>query len=298
VTTGVMTAFNADESFDWASIERHIDFLRGSGIKALLANAMMAEGLHLTRQEREITLAFIASRVGTSLPLIATVYGANTAEAADEAYRAAHLGAQAVLVYPHPAFGGHPLDIDLPIAYFRAIHQRCGLPVIVFRTAAASAPSMGIDVIERLADEKGILGVKDSAADAALYEGRGAALLQSDSPVKIFIDSDPVMLDYVRRGAYGAMSLSAAVFPRAYSEMFSQSGSAQAAEVSQCLSTFAHLVSRLPKRNFRARLKEALQHRGIFSSSRVRPPLPGLSDVERSEVIASFSLVEESLATI
>jgi 4-hydroxy-tetrahydrodipicolinate synthase len=295
VTTGVVTAFQPDGSIDWLSMERHIDFLKRKGLKGVLANAMMAEGLHLTRAERESSLKFVLDRVDGELPVIATIFGANTDEAADEACIAARSGAQALLVFPHPAFGGQPLDPAIPVGYFRAIHQRSGLPIIVFRTSAATAPSFGLDVIERLADEKGVPGIKDSVADMSLYEGRGAALLSSDCPLKVFVDSDPVLLDYARRGVYGAMSISAAVFPQPYANLFHGSSEPRADELSSCLSGFANLVFRAPKRDFRARLKEALRSQGIVKSSFVRPPLSRLAQQELDEVVSVTAATHSSL---
>jgi 4-hydroxy-tetrahydrodipicolinate synthase len=298
VTTGVVTAFRPDGSLDWSSMERHIASLEGKGLKGLLANAMMAEGLHLSRAERESSLKFILSRVSSSLPVIATIFGANTEEAADEAYVAAQEGAQALLVFPHPAFGGQPLDPTVPVAYFNAIHQRSGLPVIAFRMPAATAPSLSLDVLERLADEKGMLGLKDSVADPSLYEGRGAALLDPEYPLKVFIDSDPVMLEYARRGVYGAMSISAAVFPEAYANMFRHCNDTYADRLSGHLSPFSELIFRAPKRDFRARLKEALRLQDVIQSSRVRAPLPQLKQSELDEVATIMAATQSRLLDV
>ncbi|RQV69636.1 dihydrodipicolinate synthase family protein [Burkholderia cenocepacia] len=298
VTTGVVTAFRPDGSIDWHSMERHIDFLKGKGLKGLLANAMMAEGLHLTRAERDSSLKFILERTGGELPVIATIFGANTNEAADEAYIAAHSGARALLVFPHPAFGGQPLDPAIPVGYFRAIHQRSGLPVIVFRLPAATAPSLDMDVIERLADEKGVLGIKDSVADMSFYEARGAALLSTGHPLKVFIDRDPVLPDYAARGVYGAMSIAAAAFPQPYVNLFHASSERNGDKLADRLSGFSELIFRAPKRDFRARLKEALRAQGIVQSSRVRPPLPPLTQRELDEVVAVTASTHSSLLGI
>jgi 4-hydroxy-tetrahydrodipicolinate synthase len=295
ITTGVVTPFKPDGKINWSSMERHVESLQHRGLKALLANAMMAEGLHLTRSERQSCLDFVLRKVDGRLPIIATIFGTNTEDACDEAYQAALSGAQALLVFPHPAFGGSPLDPSIPADYFRAIHQRSGLPLIVFRMPAASAPSLGIDVIERLADQKGILGIKDSVADESLFQGRGEFLLRSDSPLKVFIDSDPVLLDFARRGVYGAMSISAAAFPDAYVDLFRSSRTANAEKMSFMLSAFSALIFRAPKRDFRARLKEALRLRGALESSFVRLPLPCLTQDELDEVASVVHATESNL---
>lgn len=283
IITGTVTPFDSKDRIDWSALERHLDGLKSTGIKGLLANAMMAEGIHLTRPEREACLEFITRNVG-SLPVIATIFGINTSEAADEAYRAAQLGAQALLVYPHPAFGGEPLNADIPVGYYRAIHERAGIPVIVFRAPAAAAPLIGLGVLKRLADVRGILGFKDSVADASLYEGPGTAFLSPDSPFKVFIDSDPVMLEYVRRGAYGAMSLCGTVVPDLYVHLFENAHTSGIEVLAEKLLPFANIIFRAPKRDFRARLKEALRQFGVLEEAGVRAPLPQLDARERAEI--------------
>jgi dihydrodipicolinate synthase/N-acetylneuraminate lyase len=51
---------------------------------------------------------------------------------------------------------------------------------------------------------------------------------------------------------------------------------------------FAEAVYAPPFRDFRARLKEALVLDGIFSTSRVRAPLMGLTEDERREVAGAL----------
>src|SRR4051794_39184162 len=97
IFTGAVTPFTADDGIDWDSFERHLYRLAEARLSGLLVNAMMAEGGHLTPAERETTLKFAIDRVGDKLPLIATIYGSNTAEAAAEAAQAARLGAAALL---------------------------------------------------------------------------------------------------------------------------------------------------------------------------------------------------------
>ena len=117
VITGNVTLFTASGNIDWASLERHLDRLRGTGLVAVLANAMMAEGLHLTSLERCAVLRFVVEKMRDEMPVIGTIYGVNTHEAAEEAYQSARVGAQGLLIFPHPAFAGVPLDPELTTNY-------------------------------------------------------------------------------------------------------------------------------------------------------------------------------------
>jgi 4-hydroxy-tetrahydrodipicolinate synthase len=294
IITGAVTPFSDDDAIDWQAYERHLDGLAGTGLIGLLINAMMSEGGHLTAAERESTLRFAVSRTGSRLPLIATIYGCNTREAAAEAARAEKIGAAALLVFPHAAFGGAPLDPEMPAAFFTAIARVSALPMIVFRTPATLGPTFGVEIMKRLCDVPGVVAIKDSAAEAEFYRGDGAMFLRPDSPLKILIDSDLAILDFLKQGAHGATSICACLNPRGYVRMFDDRHDDRAAALQQSLLPLAKAVYAPPFRDFRARLKEVLVADGILASARVRAPLMPLGIRERAAVLEAgrLALVE------
>jgi 4-hydroxy-tetrahydrodipicolinate synthase len=290
VISGAITPFTDDHTVDWESLHKHLHQLSGSGISGLLINASMAEGGHLSESERARILAFAIREVGDEVAVLATVYGANTAEAAAEARRAAEAGARGLLVYPHPAFGGQPLDPGLPAAYFRAIWDSSQLPMIVFRTPASLAPTFDLDVLLRLSETPGVAAVKDSTGDIGFYTGDrgGSTFLAADSPLKVLADYDPLLLDFLRVGVHGATVISSVVDPQRYVELFHTQASPTADLLFGRLERFSRVVYEQPFRDFRARLKEALVHDGVIATSLVRPPLPPLSALERERIVSAL----------
>lgn len=295
IITGAVTPFSNGGAIDWESYERHLHGLAGTGLIGLLINAMMSEGGHLSEAERDSTLRFAIDRIGATLPVIATIYGANTDAAAAEAARAEKAGAAALLVVPHPAFGGTPLDPEMPAAYFGAIARASALPMIVFRTPAALSPSFGIEIMKRLCDVPGVVAVKDSVAEADFYRGDGARFMMPDSPLKILIDSDLAILDFLRMGAHGATSICACLNPCAYVRMFDNRHRDVATGLQEALLPLAKAVYAAPFRDFRARLKEVLAASGIFTIARVRPPLMCLAKEERSEMLTVLKCTQDCI---
>jgi 4-hydroxy-tetrahydrodipicolinate synthase len=285
IITGAVTPFCDDGAIDWESYERHLHGLAGTGLTGLLVNAMMSEGGHLSEAERDSMLRFAIDRTGAALPVIATIYGANTDAAAAEAARAEKAGAAALLVVPHPAFGGAPLDPEMPAAYFGAIAGASALPMIVFRTPAALSPTFGIEIMKRLCDVPGVVAVKDSVAEVDFYRGDGAFFMTPDSPLKILIDSDLAILDFLKLGAHGATSICASLNPRAYVHMFDSWHRDLAVGMQEALLPLAKAVYAAPFRDFRARLKAVLVSDGIFATAHVRAPLMSLAGQERSTVL-------------
>jgi 4-hydroxy-tetrahydrodipicolinate synthase len=295
VIGGAITPMTNDDTIDWASLERHLHHLAGSGLSGLLINASMAEGGHLTAGERDEILTFALREVGERLTILATVYGANTNVAAYEAGRAAAAGAQGLLVFPHPAFGGEPLDPEIPAAYFTAIWDAARLPMIVFRTPASLAPTLDLDALKHLADVPGVVAVKDSTGDLAFYSpgGGGHEFMAADSPLKVLVDYDPRILDFLRAGAHGATVISSVVDPQRYVELFQNRHSTEADWLEDQLVIFAEAVYEPPFRNFRARLKEALRADGVIATSHVRRPLAPLTEAERDRVINALVATRE-----
>lgn len=291
VISGAVSPFNDEGGIDWDAFSAHLHHLAGAGFTGLLVNASMAEGGHLTPGERAETLSFAVREIGDRVPVLATVYGSHTAEAAEEARRAAGTGARGLLVYPHPAFGGEPLEPELPAAYFAEIWRAAGLPMIVFRTPASLAPTLDLPALLRLSEHPGVVAVKDSTGDLDFYAegGPGSQFLAADSPLRVLADHDPLLLPFLRAGAHGATVISSVVDPERYVELFDRRHTAAADRRFARVLRFAHAVYAQPFRDFRARLKEALHHDGVIATTHVRPPLLRLPPPERDRVIRALT---------
>jgi 4-hydroxy-tetrahydrodipicolinate synthase len=284
IITGLITPFRSDGEIDWDSLERHLAYISRAGITGVLTSAMMGEGGHLSLAEREAILRFTVSRVGDELPVIATIYGNNTRDAAEEANRAVKIGARALLVFPHPAFAGRPLEPELPAAYFQQIWDAARTPMIVFRTPESLAPKFGLDVLQKLIDVPGVAAIKDSAAERDFYTGSALKFLRDNSAVKILIDCDPHIPEFMRLGADGATSICAAVFPEEYVRLLDPTHMNVAEDLIELMRPFAEAVFSSPFRDFRARLKCALEFKQIISSGRVRAPLLPLLGSQRENL--------------
>ena len=295
VISGAISPFDREGGIDWESFAKHLHHLASARFTGVLINASMAEGGHLTAAERDEALAFAVREIGDRVPVLATVYGSHTAEAADEARRAAETGARGLLVYPHPAFGGEPLDPELPVAYFREIWRAAALPMIVFRTPASLAPTLTLEALQRLSETEGVVAVKDSTGDLGFYTdgGPGSQFLAADSPLRVLADHDPVLLPFLRAGAHGATVISSVVDPARYVDLFDRRHTPEADALFDRLVRFSRAVYAAPFRDFRARLKEALRHDGVIATADVRPPLLPLRAAERDRVLAALAASRE-----
>lgn len=289
VIGGAITPFDADHAIDWDSFEAHLHKLAEGALSALLINASMAEGGHLSPDEREKTLTFAIDQIGSQVPVLATVYGHNTEAAAAEARLAESLGARGLLVYPHAAFAGDDLDPDLPVRYFSAIAGTTSVPLVVFRTPSWLAPTFNFDVLSRLAQIDGVAAVKDSTGDIDFYRNEGAVFVAQDSPLRVLADHDPSLLEFLRLGVHGATVMSAVVDTNEWVELYRSATTSEADALQARLAEFANQVFARPFRDFRARLKEALWLDGVIKNTTVRPPLTELTDRDRQAIAEALA---------
>lgn len=297
VFTGAVTPFDADGGVDLEQFGDVLSYLSIGGLGGIVVNAMLSEGGQLSLAER-VTCVAEAARREHRPGIIATVYGLNTQDASDEARLVAQAGADAVLVYPHPAFGGGTIDKRMVVDYYSALHDASGLPLIVFRTPGSLAPELGLEALLVLAQTPGVVALKDSVADPDFYTGPAEAFLRSDSPLKILADNDVRLLPLLRRGAHGGMSMVAAIFPWAVAALARLRDRPAADEFASAVAPLAKVLAAEPVRDFRARIKYLLVEAGVIASAEVRRPLRALSDIQRELLSNAYRRTKENLTAV
>jgi len=293
--TGAATPFSADGSVDLVQFDRVISHLSNAGLGGIVVNAMLSEGSLLSLAER-VSCVTHAARRDERPPIIAGVYGSNTRDAVEEARLVARAGADGLLIWPNQAFGGGTTNADMIVKYYSAIHDASGLPLIVFRLPDSVAPEMGAEALFALAQTPGVVAVKDSVADPDVYTGRAASFLSPNPPLNIMADTDARMLPMLQRGAYGGMSMLAAIFPHAVVDLVRLRNHAAASELQRAIMPLANALAADPVRDFRARIKYLLVYAGVISSADVRRPLLEPSAAEQDVLVDAYITTKNNLA--
>ena len=110
---------DADGRIDEASLRSYIGWIARQGPVALSINVDTGEGPHLTHDEKVRVLGIV--RDVTALPIVAGLAGPSTDAAVRQARDFRDAGADALLVFPIPAYLSEPLDVRVPVAYHEAI---------------------------------------------------------------------------------------------------------------------------------------------------------------------------------
>lgn len=244
----------------------YVDFLAAGGVDGLLALGTTGEGILLSVAERrraaELYLAAAARRLD-----VAVHCGAQTtADTVALAEHAAAAGAAAVAVIGPPYY---TLDEDALLAHFDAAARACApLPFYVYEFRVRAGYSVPPELVLRLRERAGNLaGLKVSNKPFEAVEP------YLDLGLDVFVGAEALVPAGLERGAVGAVSGLAAVFP---------------AEVARLVrgepSRAVELRAGLERFPFHAAAKAALGRQGVPLREDVRAPLRPLRDDEHEEL--------------
>ena len=153
------------------------------------------------------------------MPIVAGLAGPSTDAAVRQArdFRAA--GADALLVFPIPAYLSQPLDPRVPVAYHEAIAD-VGLPLILFQLQPALAGvNFETDTLRAMASVDGVVAIKEASFDARRFVDTARLLEQLPRPITLLTGNDNFILESFMLGATGALIGFGAVMTREQVDM-------------------------------------------------------------------------------
>ena len=274
---------DADGRIDEPALRAYIGWVVVQGPVALAINVDTGEGPHLTLDEKIRVLHVV--REVTDLPIVAGLAGPSTEAAVRQArdFRAA--GADALLVFPIPAYLSQPLDPRVPVAYHEAIAD-VGLPLILFQLQPALAGvNFDTETLQAMASVDGVVAIKEASFDARRFVDTARLLEQLPRPITLLTGNDNFILESFLLGATGALIGFGAVMTREQVDMIAawQAGdTATAMALGRRVQRLADVVFAAPVGDYRVRLKECLRILGVLASAHVRRPLLPLDDAERA----------------
>jgi 4-hydroxy-tetrahydrodipicolinate synthase len=284
----IVTPMHADFSVDEASLRRYVRWLVGQGVAGIAVNVDTGEGMHLSPTERISTVEVVLEEVGGRATVVAGLPAAATEAAADAAAQLTSLGADALLVFPHPVYLGEPLDPEIPVRYHAAVAQASGLPLIAFQLQPAlGGVSYATEVLAGIMSVEGVVAIKEASFDAKRFVETVRLVSSLPSGAIVLNGNDNFLLEAYLLGAEGALlgfgTLAAAEQVEMHQALRDQNLQ-KASDLGRRLQTLSDVIFAAPVRDYRARLKHALVQLGVVAEAHVRPPLLPLGQHERERV--------------
>lgn len=286
IIPAVIVPMRSDFSIDFTAFETYLEWVVSQGAVGLAVNVDTGEGPYLTPEER-VKVIQIARRVANGRCfIVAGVGGPGTIAAIDNAKAARDAGADALLVFPTPAFLNDPLDGNIPFEYHRSIGQASGLPLIVFQLGPIfGGLNYPADALAQLLQLPDVIGLKDASFDAQRFVTTRDIVQQANHPITLLTGNDNFLLESFLLGARGGLLGYAAVGVGLLVEMLkavSEHQFERAANMRARVQTFCDYIYGKPIGDYRGRCKVALVHMGLLSPevTYVRPPYLSLWDTE------------------
>lgn len=189
-------------------IEWHVE----EGSHGFVPVGTTGESPTLSHEEHERVVEIVVEAANGRRPVIAGTGSNNTSEAIRLMRHAEATGADAALVvtpyYNKPTQGGL-------IAHYRALHDCCELPIVIYNIPGRSAVDMTPETMGELANLPRIVGVKDATGDLA----RVSRTRMACGPDFIQLSGeDATALGFNAHGGTGCISVTANVAPRLCAE--------------------------------------------------------------------------------
>jgi dihydrodipicolinate synthase/N-acetylneuraminate lyase len=248
----------------------YTDFLAAGGVDGVLALGTTGEGILLAPAERRRAAELFVAASAGRLAVAVHCGAQTTAETAALAAHAAEAGADAVAVIGPPYF---PLDEAALAAHFAAAARACApLPFYVYEFQARSGYAVPVALVERLRESApNLRGLKVSDRP---WERVEPYLLDG---LDVFVGFEPFVVQALARGAAGAVSGLAAVYPEVVAALVAERSEERSGQVEQ-------LRAELDRFPFHAAAKVVAARRGVPLRPDVRAPLRTLTDAELAEL--------------
>ena len=287
IIPAVIVPMLKDFSIDFTAFRRYLEWVISQRAVGVAVNVDTGEGPYLTPEERVEVIRTACEVASGRCAVIAGVGGPGTLVAMANARAAREAGADALLVFPTPAFLNDPLDERIAFDYHRAIAEASGLPLIVFQLGPIfGGVNYPPDALAKLLKLPQVVGLKDASFDAQRFVLTRDILRQAEHPITLLTGNDNFILESFLLGAqggllgYGAVGVSLLV---ALLETVNWGDFSRAVEMQGRVQGFCDYIYNRPIGDYRARCKVALVHMGLLDPEQtyVRPPYLSLWQAEK-----------------
>jgi len=292
LTHAPVTPFRHDNSIDYDTYAKLLDFHIRNGADALALPMPEGEDLSLTDPEQRKLIEFAVKHVKGRVPVIAHVSDAGTAIAVDRAKHAEKVGASALV--SHPPYFWHPKP-SMVVEHIVAIGSAVKLPFFVCTPPVENVGThLTADMLMQLVDRlPNLCGIVDAEMDFVFMEEIMASRRERKADFDLISGAD-YMVPPGAVGGKGAFSSLAAVAPKLVKQVYDLCAKEDFIEARKGQENLAVLRQLAKHPRLETGLKAALRAVGR-DCGLPRPPSKPLGEVEHgkvSEAIAAMAFLQ------
>lgn len=192
---------------DEKRVRELVDWQIREGSHGLVPVGTTGESPTLSHNEHRLVVELVIEAADKRVPVVAGAGSNSTIEAIGLAQHAESVGADALLVVT--PYYNKPTQAGL-LAHFRAIHDACALPIVIYNIPGRSVVDMSVETMAELSALPRIIGVKDATGDVTRVSKQRAA---SGTDFIQLSGEDASALGFNAHGGVGCISVTANVAP-------------------------------------------------------------------------------------
>ncbi len=295
IIPAIVLPMNENFEIDEEEYRNYLKWILRFKIGGLAINVDTGEGPHLFPEERIRVLRIASEVIKGKVPIIAGLPTKFTKEAVEHARKIKEAGADAVLVFPIPAFRG-PQAMEVVYNYHKAIGEGADIFMVLFQLQ----PDLGgieydEETLFKLTELDHVVAIKEASFDARKFTDTLRIIRSAPRKITVLTGNDNFIYESLVLGADGALigfgTLGTDLLVEMY-ELIQKKRYDEAKEIADRLQPLADVIFAPPVRNYRARIKEALVMLGVLEKAYVRPPLLPISDEEKEKVREALKKAE------
>lgn len=285
----IITPFKDDDSIDYETLERLIEFHIKSGTKGIIPVGTTGESATLSHSEHRDVVKFTIEVTAKRIPIIAGAGSNSTKEAIELARQAEKDGADGILsITP---YYNKPTQEGL-IAHFTEIAKNVKLPIILYNVPGRTGVNMLPETVFKLAQIENIVGIKEASGN--LIQASEIIKL-CNGKISVFCGEDSLAFPMMAIGAKGCIAASANVAPADFASMIDEEAEDDMQRARSLYYKLLPLCKAMFLETNPAPVKEALYIMGLIPTPKVRLPLVRVSNETSKkirEVLISLGIVK------
>ena len=278
----LITPMNADNSLDWASLHKLVDWHLEQGTHAIVAVGTTGESATLSVEEHLAVIKKVVDQVNGRVPVIAGTGANSTSEAVELTQAAKDAGVDAcLLVTP---YYNKPTQEGL-FLHHQYVAQSVAIPQILYNVPGRTGVDMKNDTVLRIATVPNIIGIKDATGDLV----RAKDLIER-APAGFAVTSgdDATAVELILLGGKGDISVTANVVPNQIARMCELALAGKAEEARAINQRLLPLHDAMFVESNPIPVKWAVEQLGLIQSG-IRLPLTRLSEQYHAQVTAAMN---------
>ena len=278
----LVTPMNADNSLDWESLHKLVDWHLEQGTHAIVAMGTTGESATLDVEEHLAVVKKVVDQVNGRIPVIAGTGANSTSEAVELTQAAKDAGVDAcLLVTP---YYNKPTQEGL-FLHHQHIARAVAIPQILYNVPGRTGVDMKTETALRIAAVENIIGIKEATGDLT----RAKALIeQAPAGFAIISGDDATAVELILLGGKGDISVTANVVPNQIARMCELALAGKAEEARAINQRLLPLHDAMFVESNPIPVKWAVEQLGLIKSG-IRLPLTRLSEQYQAQVAAAMN---------